>query len=89
MACPVCTHTMQAVSLRPQVFWCSRCGTLRTRGIEQIDSAPFWIARDQNALAIIKGEWPPADRLTVDPREQPISGSLNDVVSESLDSKEK
>lgn len=27
MACPTCDHTMQ--SLRPQVFWCERCGTVK------------------------------------------------------------
>ncbi len=86
--CPVCSHTMQAISLRPQVFWCQRCGTLRTPGNVPEDESPLWIARDPNALAIIKGEWPPAGRLAVDPRERPISGSLDNVVSDSLESKE-
>lgn len=27
MACPTCDHTMH--SLRPTVFWCPRCGTVK------------------------------------------------------------
>lgn len=27
MACPTCDHTMQMI--RPTVFWCPRCGTVR------------------------------------------------------------
>ncbi len=32
MSCPTCSHTMQTVAAVPgrHVFWCPRCGTLKT-----------------------------------------------------------
>lgn len=36
MACPTCDHTMQRVGggdESPIVFWCPRCGTLKTVGV--------------------------------------------------------
>jgi hypothetical protein len=44
----------------------------------------MWITRDPNALAIIKGEWPPVDR-SIDEGQRPISGALDDVISDSLE----
>ncbi len=29
MACPTCSHTMQAVVAERGIFWCPRCGTLK------------------------------------------------------------
>ncbi len=37
MACPVCDHTMQKISDGPRVFWCPRCGSLRTLRGENVD----------------------------------------------------
>ena len=34
MACETCDHTMQRVNGgEPKVFWCPRCGTLKTEGV--------------------------------------------------------
>lgn len=51
MACPTCDHTMQNLGVNGQkIFWCSRCGTLKTVSAsfgdhgdyEEIEN-PIWV----------------------------------------------
>jgi Transcription factor zinc-finger len=45
MSCPTCDHTMQNLGVNGQrIFWCPRCGTLRSiTGEHQEDDPPRWI----------------------------------------------
>jgi Zn-finger nucleic acid-binding protein len=45
MACPTCSHTMQNLGVESErVFWCPRCGTIKTvRGERESVEAPRWI----------------------------------------------
>lgn len=41
MACKTCDHTMQNVNNgQPPVFWCPRCGTLKSKGMVPEFQAP-------------------------------------------------
>ena len=41
MPCKTCDHTMQRVNNgEPRVFWCPRCGTLKTDGAVPVFEAP-------------------------------------------------
>lgn len=43
MACPTCLHTMQSVG--DGVFWCPRCGSIRTVRLETEPCVPKLVAR--------------------------------------------
>lgn len=48
MSCPTCDHTMQTlfVDRERSIYWCPRCGTLRSVLFEhEDDSVPFLISR--------------------------------------------
>lgn len=47
MACPTCDHTMQNVgAVNDRIFWCPRCGTLRTcTGDHKDDEVTYFMRR--------------------------------------------
>jgi len=48
MACPACDHTMQCIV--DGVFWCSRCGTLKTDGAVPEYELPKLVGRVRTLL---------------------------------------
>ena len=59
MACPTCDHTMQCVN--DNVFWCSRCGTLR----DVMEVSPPKLVSRVNELINLLGtvEWADTEQL--------------------------
>jgi len=46
MVCKTCDHTMQRVNGgEPKVFWCPRCGTLKTEGMVPEEDVPKIVGR--------------------------------------------
>ncbi len=52
MACPTCDHMMQNLgATTDRIFWCPRCGTIRTiRGQCNDDAVPRWIIQADAAI---------------------------------------
>lgn len=77
MSCPTCDHTMQGLLsaddcdlLAPRFFWCPRCGTLRTQGVDgerTVDESPKlvercrrfrqWMRKASEAKSKVYDEW--------------------------------
>ncbi len=54
MACETCDHTMQRVNGgEPPVFWCPRCGTLKTKGGVPEFEVPKVIGRAHSLCASV------------------------------------
>ena len=49
MSCPTCDHTMQRLPLH--IFWCPRCGTLKTPG--EREEAPKLVERCREFAIVI------------------------------------
>ena len=68
MACPSCDHTMQ--SLRPKVFWCPRCGTIKDEnGCESPTNRDELKERHDRLVDAVKA----VNELTSQPVELPAS----------------
>lgn len=61
MACETCDHTMQRVNIgEPHVFWCPRCGTIKTEGTVSgktviLFEAPKLVGRAYALCAMLRG----------------------------------
>ena len=58
MACPTCNHTMQSVGeieLGWRIYWCQRCGTLKTKGAIPEHEAPMLVERVRRFRNICNG----------------------------------
>lgn len=69
MACPTCDHTMQSIGQtkrQDSVFWCPRCGTIRTlySPTKMDDDAPSLPHRVRAFLAELEtGAYPKLDTI--------------------------
>lgn len=69
MACFACDHTMQRVNAgQPRVFWCPRCGTLKTEGMVPEFQPPKLVGRAHALCCAVErveeNEYPNIDSLT-------------------------
>lgn len=54
MSCITCDHTMQRVNGgNPPVFWCPRCGTIKTGGGVPEFEAPTLIKRSRDLCIVV------------------------------------
>lgn len=59
MACPICDHTMQDLGIKDishNIYWCPRCGTLKTVNKFNSISMTFWSKRIIEAARLSKAE---------------------------------
>lgn len=55
MACEICTHTMRRVTPGPPaVFWCPRCGTLKTERLIPTFEAPMIVQQARELCEAVK-----------------------------------
>lgn len=50
MACKVCDHTMHKIAQTPAVWWCPRCGTLKSQARYLIESEQLTDVWDEPKL---------------------------------------